>query len=197
MTRARKFKQFFLSVVFVAFTASVSFAQENGESPALNTAPGIMMQDTGSLWVQNQNGVMIWAANVKRGEALDIYLSEQVDAYGNLLEEKKTAWRVSNGESAKNDFVHVRYNNSDYWAISNRVAKAFKTGKISTACAVYRSLDLSDVRLTSLAAGTLVCIGQEIPVTSKINLTEVTFFDSANFTTVTAYVLSEKVTEDK
>ncbi len=193
----RKIKKFFLNIVFVLLAASqLAFAQEAGDAPVENTVPGIMMQDLGSLWVQNQNGVMIWAANVKRGERLEIYLTDQVDAFGNLLEDKKTAWRVSNGESAKNDFVRVRYNNTDYWAISNRVSKAFKTGKISTACAVYRSSDLSDVRINSLAAGTLVCIGQSFPVTAKINLTEVTFFDAPSYSTVTAYVLSEKVTED-
>lgn len=193
----RKIKKFFLNIVFVLLAASqLVFAQEAGDAPVENTVPGIMMQDLGSLWVQNQNGVMIWAANVKRGERLEIYLTDQVDAFGNLLEDKKTAWRVSNGESAKNDFVRVRYNNTDYWAISNRVSKAFKTGKISTACAVYRSSDLSDVRINSLAAGTLVCIGQSFPVTAKINLTEVTFFDAPSYSTVTAYVLSEKVTED-
>ena len=194
----RKIKKFFLNIVFVLLAASqLVFAQEAGDAPVENTVPGIMMQDLGSLWVQNQNGVMIWAANVKRGERLEIYLTDQVDAFGNLLEDKKTAWRVSNGESAKNDFVRVRYNNTDYWAISNRVSKAFKTGKISTACAVYRSSDLSDVRINSLAAGTLVCIGQSFPVTAKINLTEVTFFDAPSYSTVTAYVLSEKVTEDQ
>ena len=193
----RKIKKFFLNIVFVLLAASqLVFAQEAGDAPVENTVPGIMMQDLGSLWVQNQNGVMIWAANVKRGERLEIYLTDQVDAFGNLLEDKKTAWRVSNGESAKNDFVRVRYNNTDYWAISNRVSKAFKTGKISTACAVYRSSDLSDVRINSLAAGTLVCIGQSFPVTAKINLTEVTFFDAPSYSTVTAYVISEKVTED-
>ncbi len=193
----RKIKKFFLNIVFVLLAASqLAFAQEAGDAPVENTVPGIMMQDLGSLWVQNQNGVMIWAANVKRGERLEIYLTDQVDAFGNLLEDKKTAWRVSNGESAKNDFVRVRYNNTDYWAISNRVSKAFKTGKISTACAVYRSSDLSDVRINSLAAGTLVCIGQSFPVTAKINLTEVTFFDAPSYSTVTAFVLSEKVTED-
>ena len=193
----RKIKKFFLNIVFVLLAASqLAFAQEAGDAPVENTVPGIMMQDLGSLWVQNQNGVMIWAANVKRGERLEIYLTDQVDAFGNLLEDKKTAWRVSNGESAKNDFVRVRYNNTDYWAISNRVSKAFKTGKISTACAVYRSSDLSDVRINSLAAGTLVCIGQSFPVTAKINLTEVTFFDAPSYSTVTAYVLSEKVSED-
>lgn len=197
MCEMRKIKKFFLNIVFVLLAASqLAFAQEAGDAPVENTVPGIMMQDLGSLWVQNQNGVMIWAANVKRGERLEIYLTDQVDAFGNLLEDKKTAWRVSNGESAKNDFVRVRYNNTDYWAISNRVSKAFKTGKISTACAVYRSSDLSDVRINSLAAGTLVCIGQSFPVTAKINLTEVTFFDAPSYSTVTAYVLSEKVSED-
>lgn len=194
----KSIKKFFLNTVFILLVGAALASAQDAPDPAFeNTEPGIMMQDLGSLWVQNQNGVMIWAANVKRGERLEIYLSDQVDAFGNLLEDKKTAWRVSNGESAKNDFVRVRYNNTDYWAISNRVCKAFKTGKISKACAVYRSLDLSDVRINSLAAGTLVCIGESFPVTAKINLTEVTFFDAPSYSTVTAYVLSEKVTEDQ
>jgi len=199
----KNIKRLFLNTFFLLLSAStVVYAQNTDASVSVNedfaqTEPGIMMQDIGALWVQNQNGIMIWAANVKRGERMEIYLTDQIDAYGNLLEDKKTAWRVSNGESAKNEFVRVRYNNTDYWVISNRLSKAFKTGRIATACAVYRSLDLSDVRINSLPEGTLVCIGQDFPVTEKINFTEVTFFDSYSYSTVTAYVLSEKVSEDQ
>lgn len=172
---------------------AAAFAQDL-ESQTARTVNAVMMQDNGSLWVQNQNGIMIWATNIRQGENLEVYLSDKIDDYGTPLEETKTAWRVTNGESAKNEFTHVRYNNTDYWAISSRIATTEKTGRISSACAVYRSIDLSDVRLNSLPQGTFVCVGEQFNVTEKISFTEVTFFDYSLYSKVTAYVLSEKVT---
>ena len=80
----KSIKKFFLNTVFILLAgAAIASAQDAVDTAFANTEPGIMMQDLGSLWVQNQNGVMIWAANVKRGERMEIYLTDQVDSFGN------------------------------------------------------------------------------------------------------------------
>ena len=190
-------KIIFISLIFFSIINLSLFAQ-NQEATISRTAPAIMMQEGGALWMQNQNGLMIWNASLPAGTKVELYITDQTDSQGNPIPVTETAWTSSgNGTSTKNTFSKVRYQNSDFFIISSRLASAATTGKIKEACAVYTKLDFLSAKNRSLAKDTLISIGNTFPVTGIISMTEITYFDRNLFSTVTAYVLEEKVARDK
>ncbi len=177
-------------ILFSLFSLSI-FAEEN--TSGTHTVAAVMMQEGGAIWMQNQNGIMMWNASLPQGTKLEMYVSDQTDFQGNSQPLTVTAWTNSNGTSTKNTFTKVRYQNSDFYVISNRLSQADQPGKISVACAVYTKLDFLSVKNKSLPKDTFVCIGNTFSVAENIDFTEITYFDSLNFSTITAYVLAEKV----
>ncbi len=155
---------------------------------------GYMLQQDGSVWTEDARGIMRWKESVKSGTAFDVYVTDLRDSNGNLIEEVKVANRLDGANNPiKNEFVRIRYKGEDAYVIKNRIAKDCELGIIQRTCAVYLSLNLSDVRLSPIEAGKIVATGNTYPVEGGFNFTEITFFDEVNFIMISGYVKEQNI----
>lgn len=140
------------------------------------TVPGIFLQEGGWLWTQKDDGVMAAKVKLSEGTELDVYPESKDSAY-------------EGGKSALN-FVKVKYESKDYWAISNRLITGKKLAVLTDDVAVYNTPHPADVRNTHLDKGSLVAIGKKqiSPVLHSLSFVEVTYYSTAIYGIRTVYM---------
>ena len=175
-----------LAALFACLLCLGVLSAQEGEE---RTVRGFMLQQDGSLWTVSPRGFMVWKGTVRAGTPFDVYVTGRQDSEGNVELDVRSANRLDGANNPiRNDFVRVRYGGEDVFVIRNRMAADVAAGTITTACAVYRSLNVADVRNLPLEAGQLVAVGNTYPVEGGQLFTEITYFDEVNYVQVSGYV---------
>lgn len=163
-------KKSILLVLSILFCTTVLSAQK-----------AVMLQDGGSLFTE-KDGTMVWAKSIDRGTELDL-VSQDVVSSKRTVSKKLVDCQLYN----------VSYDGKKYYVLTDRVSVSQKPAVIVKDCAVYKTLDIASVKSIHLPKGELVTIGNVTKANNVFNFVEVTYFDDANYTTRTGYILNEKI----
>ncbi len=163
-------KRILLSIIFSMAACVLSFSESYA-----------MLQDNGALWVENDNGEMVWKKSVSAGTILE------------SLNDVKNAVSLSGKKKEQpSDFAKVSYNGNEYWVKANRIAKG-KVGVITTPCAIYKSASLSDfMTKTHFDAGTIIVENSPSIKICNIEMRKVQYFSTSYYAVKEVYVLESK-----
>ena len=183
----KKIASIFLLSMIALCTA---FAQE--------TVSAVALQKDTALWNEKEPGMMEWAKkDLEPGTILEVYVGSKRNSQGKKIPDIiSSSWTTATKKGQTLDFIKVKYQGKDYYAISNRVALYQTPAVVTKNAATYLTPNLADVRKTSLSYGTVVAIGEERSVCG-ISLYELSYYDEANYRIRVGYIMKSKVSTAK
>ena len=138
-----------------AMPQAVVQSEEQPAAPTLSYLPGVALFKPGSLYKpsKEEDGLMVWSRNVNCGSVLEVY------NYSDKGVEVKTATRVVNKTRQERQFVHVRYNDDDYWIQDVTLAvNAVPNVLIEEDTFIYKEPNVKSMTATALPFGTIVAV---------------------------------------
>lgn len=187
-------KKVFSCIIFICMLSLIiscgddkkSAAKQNSETSSKNEIkrekdPSIVLYDGTPLYIENEEGKMVYADEVPAGKKISIYkISKEI--------EQKTAVRLLNsGKEDTFNFVHISYFNTDYWTrdifITNDTTDLVP-GVITSQVTIYSSPDVTSATTKKLEANTIVATN--IPSITNdedfdIKFQEITYYNGTAF----------------
>ncbi|MCR4735215.1 MAG: hypothetical protein K5829_09450 [Treponema sp.] len=161
---------------------SDSKTQNQSQKPIVKkeTRPAVVLYEGTPLYTENNEGKMIYATEVILGDIIDIYLD------GDTPEQKLAIRRLSNGDEKELNFVHVTYEDTDYWTRDIFVTKypSVKAGAILEDTLIYDSPEGTGATSKKLEACSIVAIDPNIVLADEdigVSFVPVIFYNGTAF----------------
>lgn len=155
-----------LSVIFTGCNKGKSDASaDTGSTPKKETVKtkakkstisAIALYDGTPLYIENDDGKMVYNDEVQIGETLLIYMAD------NAIEQKEAIRLLNSGKEETFNFIHVSYYENDYWTrdifITND--KTLVPGIITSDTLTYNEADGTTATSKKLSEGTIVAVNE-------------------------------------
>ena len=146
----------------------------------ITTINSIALYDGTPLYVENEDGKMVYKDEILLGESLKIYFADD------QMEEKEAIRLLSSGKEESFNFVHVSYYDNDYWTRDIFITDNTKlqAGIILSDTLTYSAADGTSATSKKLEEGTIVAVDPESKQTDTdldIDFINVTYYSGTAF----------------
>ena len=146
----------------------------------ITTINSIALYDGTPLYVENEDGKMVYKDEMLLGESLKIYFADD------QMEEKEAIRLLSSGKEESFNFVHVSYYDNDYWTRDIFITDNTKlqAGIILSDTLTYSAADGTSATSKKLEEGTIVAVDPESKQTDTdldIDFINVTYYSGTAF----------------
>ena len=169
--------------------------QQSTKAAKSETIASVILYDGTPLYVENEEGKMIYADEALSGDIIRIYMDK------NSIEQKEAIRHLNSGKEDTFNFVHVSYFNNDFWTrdifITNDAAVT--PGLITSDSIIYSSADGTAATSKKVEEGTIVAVNESSKTVDSdldIEFIEVTYYNGAAFGK-TVFVKSDSVSSNK
>ena len=157
----------------------------------ITTINSIALYDGTPLYVENEDGKMVYKDEMLLGESLKIYFADD------QMEEKEAIRLLSSGKEESFNFVHVSYYDNDYWTRDIFITDNTKlqAGIILSDTLTYSAADGTSATSKKLEEGTIVAVDPESKQTDTdldIDFINVTYYSGTAFGK-TAFIKADSV----
>ena len=182
-------KKSIILAVFALLCAFAAFAEE--------TVSATVLQNEMNLWVEKSEGMMEWSKiNLNVGETIDAYISGSDEKNNPIALTKRSSWKnAKEGQTLL--FTKVRYNEQDYYAISNRIALGLKPAIVLENAATYTSKNFADIRKKGAPEGTVIAVDITDKTSGIYALVKMAYYDDAAYVKREGYIMSSKISTTK
>ena len=182
-------KKSIILAVLVLLCAFAAFAEK--------TVTATVLQNEMNLWVEKSEGMMEWSKiNLNAGETIDAYISGSDEKNNPVALTKRSSWKnAKEGQTLL--FTKVRYNEQDYYAISNRIVLGLKPAIVLENAATYTSKNFADIRKKGVPEGTVIAVDITDKTSGVYTLVKMAYYDEKAYVKREGYIMSSKISTTK
>lgn len=127
---------------------------ESGREKQVVLVPSVLFYDEGSLWFENKAGELERYATLTAGQTLYAYpAAEGSESEVANIQKKKKA-----GQTNEDNYLQVRYDNKDYWVLSDLVIPNATAKVVLEDTINYTKDDIDGVSSVKVPAGKIVAV---------------------------------------
>ena len=157
----------------------------------ITTINSIALYDGTPLYVENEDGKMVYKDEMLLGESLKIYFADD------QMEEKEAIRLLSSGKEESFNFVHVSYYDNDYWTRDIFITDNTKlqAGIILCDTLTYTAADGTSATSKKLEEGSIVALdpnSKETDTDLDIDFINVTYYSGTAFGK-TAFIKADSI----
>ena len=146
----------------------------------ITTINSIALYDGTPLYVENEDGKMVYKDEMLLGESLKIYFTDD------QMDQKEAIRLLSSGKEETFNFVHVSYYDNDYWTRDIFITDNTKlqAGIILYDTLTYTAADGTSATSKKLEEGTIVAVDPDSKATDNdldIDFINVTYYSGTAF----------------
>lgn len=190
----KKLKTFIIALCFLLAITGCNKSEKTSQTQAegtqtavsaevqkkITTINSIALYDGTPLYVENEDGKMVYKDEMLLGESLKIYFVDD------QMEEKEAIRLLSSGKEETFNFVHVSYYDNDYWTRDIFITDNTKlqAGIILYDTLTYTAADGTSATSKKLEEGTIVAVNPDSKETDTdldIDFINVTYYSGTAF----------------